>query len=122
MKKKILVADDDDGVVELLQSAFENAGYDVVCSQTGFKLLDLVVRERPDLIILDVMMPGMDGYSFQLKLDENESTSMMPVIIITALPAARSLFEKFPQVKLFLNKPFDTAELLSKVKELCGGN
>ncbi|MGA2091434.1 MAG: response regulator [Endomicrobiales bacterium] len=122
MKKKILIADDDESIMDLLQCAFEAADYTVVCCLTGSKLMDIVTKQRPDLIILDVMMPGIDGYSLQIKLDENELTKKTPVIIITALPAARVLFEKFPQVKMFLNKPFETAELVNKAIELCGGN
>jgi DNA-binding response OmpR family regulator len=122
MKKKILIADDDESIVDLVQCALENAGFEPVACLTGSKLMEVVNKQRPDLIILDVMMPGIDGYSLQIKLDENELTKTTPVIIITALPAARVLFEKFPQVKLFLHKPFETNVLVDKVKELCGGN
>jgi DNA-binding response OmpR family regulator len=121
MKKKILIADDDEGIVDLLQCAFEGAGFTVLSCLTGSKMIDMVHKQRPDLIILDLMMPGIDGYSLQIKLDADESTRTTPVIIITALPAARSLFAAFPQVKLFVHKPFDTTEFVNNAIELCGG-
>jgi DNA-binding response OmpR family regulator len=120
MPKKVLVADDEEEIVELLKSSFEMQGYSVVSTLHGSLLLNLVEREKPDLLVLDVMLPGIDGYSLQFQLSQGDATRNIPVIVITALPASRSLFEKFPQVKMFLNKPFDTGELLKKVKEILG--
>ncbi|MCX5778871.1 MAG: response regulator [Elusimicrobia bacterium] len=122
MKKKILIVDDDENIIDLLQFAFEAAGYEVVCWPNGTKFIDMVESSRPDLIILDLVMPGIDGYSLQILLDENEATRAIPVIVMTGLPAARGLFEKYPQVKLFVQKPFNTAALVKTAIELCGGN
>lgn len=120
MAKKILIADDEEEIIELLRCTLEPAGYQVKSISYGTTLLSLLKTENPDLLILDVLLPGMDGYSLQLQLAQEESTRDMPVIVLTALPAARSLFEKFPQVKAFINKPFDTGLLLTKVKEVIG--
>lgn len=118
MPGKILVADDDNEIIELLKCVLESSGYSVVSVMHGGKLPDLVKQEKPDLIILDVLLPGLDGYSLQLQLSQDEETNSVPVIVLTALPASRSLFEKFQQVKCFMSKPFETEKLLSEVKKV----
>jgi CheY-like chemotaxis protein len=120
MPKKILIADDEEEIIELLRTALELAGYEVLGISSGSKLFELIENSKPDLLILDVLMPGFDGYSMQLHLSQYESTKNIPVIVITALPAARTLFEKFPQVKLFLTKPFNTDTIVKKVNEIFG--
>ena len=120
MAKKILVADDDPEIVELLQFSLTSAGYTVVSVPDGFCLPALVKKEKPDLLILDVMLPGMDGYSLEVQFSHNEETRQMPVIVLTALPAARQLFEQFPQVKKFMSKPFESADVVAQVKEILG--
>lgn len=120
MPKKVLVADDEEEIVELLTVALEGAGYAVVSTIHGSRIPGLVEKEKPDLMILDVMMPGIDGYSLQLQFAENKSTKDIPVIIMTALPASRKLFERFPQMKHFVSKPFETEEITKKVQELLG--
>ena len=115
-----MIADDEEEIIELLRSLFERSGYSVVSTTSGSRLPILVQKEKPDLLILDILLPGLDGYSLQLQFSQEEATKDLPVIVITALPAARTLFEEFKQVKLFLNKPFDTDVLLKKVKEILG--
>ncbi|MBN1622169.1 MAG: response regulator [Endomicrobiales bacterium] len=120
MAKKILIADDEQEIIDLLEIALKSANYDVVSVTHGAQIPELIQKEKPDLLILDVLLPGIDGYSLQLQFSQQEQTRNIPVIIITALPAAKTLFEKFQQVKLFLSKPFDTSELLVKVEEILG--
>lgn len=120
MPKRILIAEDDEEIAEFLTAAFESSGYAVTHTAHGGRLPELVGKVRPDLLVLDVLLPGLDGYSLQLQLAQDESTKNLPVIVTTALPASRSLFTKFPQVRLFLEKPFDTNLLLAKVKEILG--
>ena len=122
MPGKILVADDDEEILELLESALTVAGYKVHTVRTGINLINLIKQEKPDLMLLDVMMPGMDGYSLQLDLSQKEETRTIPVIILTALPASKALFEKFEQVKHFINKPFDLDKLIENIKELLKNN
>lgn len=118
MSKKILVADDEEEILELIKTAFEREGYQVVSAIHGSRLISLIKTEKPDLLVLDVLLPGIDGYSLQLQLAQDEATKHIPVIIMTALPASRALFESFDQVKLFLPKPFEMDTLTSKVKEI----
>jgi len=117
---KILIAEDDEEIAELLIAACESAGYAAVHTAHGGRLGEIIKKVQPDILILDVLLPGIDGYSLQLQLARDEATRNLPVIVATALPAARSLFEKFPQVKLFIEKPFDVHELLGKIKEIIG--
>jgi DNA-binding response OmpR family regulator len=81
-------------------------------------LFDCIARENPALLILDFDLPGLDGYSLQVELSNNEATQHLPVIILTALPASKTLFEQFKQVAFFLNKPFDIDDLLIKIKDI----
>ena len=118
MPKKILVADDEEEIIEFIQTAFEREGYQTVSTIHGSRLIALIKTENPDLVVLDVMLPGIDGYSLQLQLAQDETTKHIPVIVMTALPASRALFEKFEQVKMFLPKPFEIDVLLSKVREI----
>lgn len=118
MAKTVVVADDEDEIVELLRTALESHGYTVLSTSHGAKLPELIKSSRPDLLLLDVLLPGLDGYSLQLQFAQDETTRHLPVIVITALPAARTLFEKFEQVKLFMHKPFDTDVLLKHVDEI----
>lgn len=122
MKKKILIADDDETLTELLACAFGNAGWDPVTCTTGSNVLEAIKRDPPGIIVLDLVMPGLDGYTLLIKMDGNPQTRNIPVIVISALPAARGLFDKFQQVKLFLDKPFDPNVIVEKAGELCGGS
>jgi DNA-binding response OmpR family regulator len=120
MPKKVLIAEDDEEITELLKTTFETAGYAVTGTAYGGRLPDLIKKVCPDILILDVMLPGLDGYSLQLQLAQDEATRELPVIVTTALPATRALFEKFPQVKSFVDKPFDARELLDTVRGIIG--
>jgi len=118
MTRKILIADDEEEILELIKTALEREGYGVVLVTHGSRLIPLIKTEKPDLLLLDVLLPGIDGYSLQLQLAQEEFTRELPVIVMTALPAARTLFEKFEQVKMFMTKPFEMDVLTNKVKEI----
>lgn len=120
MAKKIVVADDEPEITELMETILQAEGYQVVSVPHGAQLPNIVLKEKPDLLLLDVLLPGIDGYSLQLQFAQQESTKNIPVIVLTALPATRSLFEKFEQVKAFISKPFNPDELTKKIKEILG--
>ena len=120
MTKKILIVDDEKEIVELLEVALKAKGYNVISVAHGNTLFEIVVNEKPDLIILDILLPGLDGYSIQLQFAHQEETKNVSVIILTALPAAKTLFDEFKQVKGFISKPFEMANLLNKVNEILG--
>ncbi|MFH1368406.1 MAG: response regulator [Elusimicrobiota bacterium] len=120
MAKKILIADDDQEIIDFLNVTLDMGGYNVISVQHGGQVPAAVKKEKPDLLILDVLMPGLDGYSLMLYLAQQNDTKNIPVIVASALPATRSLFEKFQQVKVFFDKPFDSDKLLDKVREILG--
>lgn len=115
---KILVADDENDIVELITMALENHGHIVHPFYAGDEIIAELKKSDYDLVIMDILMPGIDGFNIQLKLNEDKKLKNTPVIIISALQPASSLFEKFEQVKGFIVKPFDPEELVKKVEEV----
>ena len=79
--------------------------------------MDEIAKLKPSLLILDIMLPGLDGYSLQLRLAQDPATKDMPVVILTALESSRPMFDQFPQVKAFCSKPFQTAEFVQTVRK-----
>ena len=114
----ILVVDDTPANVKMLDTLLGVTGYRVVTATNGQEALDQVAAERPDLILLDVVMPVMDGYETCRRLRENYETRFLPIIMITASGEQ----EKVKALELgaddFISKPFDQAELLARVKSL----
>src|SRR5882757_6772406 len=109
---KILVVDDDNSVVIVLQHLLTRAGYTVCVAYDGKEGLATAREENPDLIILDLMMPEIDGITASGVLFQDPVMRLIPVIILTAKGAARSMMELLPNVRLYLDKPFDPPELL----------
>ena len=87
-----------------------------VCD-SGRRAWDEIVAFKPDMLLLDVMLPGIDGYSLQMRLSQDDSTKDIPVILLTALESARALFQKFPQVVGLMTKPFVPSDLLKSVQD-----
>lgn len=114
---KILVVDDEKDVVELLKFLLEKDGYTVITAFNGREALDVIHGQRPDLVLLDVMMPEMDGYTVQTKLQEDPSTRDIPLIILTAKGQLRDVFAMSSNVKAYMEKPFDPKALRLKIKE-----
>ncbi|MCP4650434.1 MAG: response regulator [PVC group bacterium] len=119
MPKKILVVDDEVHVLKLLESRLRANGYEVITASDGEEGLQKVSSENPDLIILDVVMPKMDGYTFVRKIKYDTSIRTIPIIILTAKNELKELFE-LEGAKDYIVKPFKTEELLTKVKENLG--
>jgi len=124
MPHKILIIDDDSGIVEVIKNALTKKNYEVFTASNGNEGLELVKKTPPDLILLDVMMPSMNGYEFlralkALKIIEGKA--MIPVIVITAKEEMEELF-KFEGVKEYLVKPAESSELIKKLEECLGPN
>jgi len=116
---KILVVDDTPQNVKLLADLLAVKGYAVVTAATGAEALDKVEVERPDLVLLDVVMPGMSGYEVCRKIRETPATAILPVVMVTALDPAQ---ERIKGIEAgaddFLSKPINQAELLARVRSL----
>ena len=114
----ILIADDEKDVVELIKFMLERDGNTVTEAFDGAQALKEVGKAKPDLIILDVMMPELDGYSVATKLFEDQETKDIPLIILTAKGKMKDLFQSLPNVRAYIEKPFEPALLRTKVREL----
>ncbi|MGH2768877.1 MAG: response regulator [Actinomycetota bacterium] len=119
MAKKILVADDDPVIIELLQVNLEMEGYEVVTAQDGEQAVVVAEQERPDLVILDIMMPGMDGWSAQRALLETPGLGRIPVIFLSARAQQADLRRGYEAgVAEYVTKPFDPAALLQIIEQI----
>ena len=114
---KILVVDDEKDVVELLKFLLEKDGYTVATAYNGREALTAANENIPDLILLDVMMPEMDGYTVQTQLLDNPKTREIPIIILTAKGQLRDVFAMSANVKAYIEKPFDPKTLRLKIQE-----
>jgi len=115
---KILVVDDVPENVRLLQAVLVPRGYEVVTATDGQAALDLVEAEEPDLILLDVMMPGLDGYAVCRHLRANDATAVLPVIMVTSSVGQEKKKAIEAGADDFIPKPFNHDELLARVRSL----
>jgi len=114
-----LAVDDEKHIVRLVQVNLERAGYEVVTASDGKEALQKVEDENPDLVVLDVMMPYMDGFEVLQNLRRNPSTRDIPVIMLTAKAQDADVFKGWQSgVDCYLTKPFNPMELLSFVKRI----
>jgi len=119
MPRKILTVDDEKHIVRLIQVNLERHGYEVVTAYDGREALQKVDEERPDLVILDVMMPYMDGFEVLQNLKRNPETRDIPVIMLTAKAQDADVFKGWQSgVDCYLTKPFNPMELISFVQRI----
>ncbi|HVY46499.1 MAG TPA: response regulator [Minicystis sp.] len=117
--KTILVADDEYAIVEALSALLTDEGYNVVTAANGEEALARIADARPDVVLLDVMMPGIDGRGVLSRMRDDTATAAIPVIVMSA--AARPLSPAQLGGAIFLRKPFDLAVLLRAIAKLVGG-
>jgi adenylate cyclase len=115
---KILVVDDVPQNVRLLEAVLVPRGYEVFMANDGLSALELVESEQPDLILLDVMMPGLDGYAVCAHLRENDATAVLPVIMVTSSIGQEKTRAIEAGADDFIPKPFNHDELLTRVRSL----
>lgn len=115
---KILIADDDDLLVELLEFQFQQAGFETVGALDGEAALDQTLKERPDLIILDGMMPVFNGFEVLRHLKSTPDLKRIPVIMLTARQTDYDIATGLEQGAAdYVIKPFSPVELLARVKK-----
>lgn len=115
----ILVADDEDDVRNLVVYRLSRSGYDVVEARDGEEALQLAARTTPDLAVLDVMMPKVDGYEVTRRLRTDAATSRIPVILLTSRSQESDVSQGFDVgADDYLKKPFNPDELTARVRAL----
>ena len=118
-KAKILVVDDDASSLELMEAMLVPNGYEIITANDGSKAVAIIIEKKPDLILLDIMMPGLDGYSTLAKIKENKVSSKIPVVMLTAMgfQLNKELALRFGAVG-YITKPVDLDELLKTISRL----
>lgn len=122
-RKKILIVDDDRDFRELLKAVLQE-DYEILHAFDGQEGLDLAVKENPDAILLDVMMPKVAGIEMLRSLQSDLDTRRIPVIILTAShfdPTTQLMFEQEPNVRAFLQKPCDMEDLRKRIEGCLAG-
>jgi CheY-like chemotaxis protein len=117
---KILIADDDPLMHQLYGRHIERAGYQMIGAVNGHEAIEVAVRDKPRVIVMDIMMPEMDGLTAALRLKKAEATRRIPIIMITANPSYHLCHQQSEYVgaAVFLTKPFGPARLLQEIRGL----
>lgn len=119
MEKKILVVDDEPHIIRLIQTQLERENYAIVTAFDGQTALEMVEVEQPGLIILDTMMPIMDGFEALQNLKKNPVTRSIPVLMLTAKRPDADIFRGWDNgADCYLCKPFAPAELLAYLRRI----
>ncbi len=119
MKKKILIVEDDPDLVYVLQRLMGLLGHDTIAAKTGKEAMKIVASELPDLIILDIMLPEMDGFEVSRKIRENLATRGIPIIAVTALTAFKDKQKCFQSgCNEYIPKPLIPTKLASSVEKM----
>ena len=117
----ILLADDDQDILDLVAFRLERAEYRVLKTADGEEALRIILEQQPDLAVLDVMMPKIDGLEVVRRIRQNEATSRMPVILLSAAVHEASVTKGFEAgADDYMKKPFSPPELLARVQAVLG--
>ena len=119
MAKRILVVDDDPVAQALMESRLVKVGYEVLKAGDGQKGLDMTRAQKPDLILLDVEMPEMNGFTFVMELKKLEDVKATPIIVLTAHQENKPIFHRHG-IDNYLVKPVNFDDLFAKMNELLG--
>jgi len=117
--KKILIVDDEPQLALAVKIRLQAHGYEVTLAADGRQALEAVAHSRPDCILLDVLMPVMDGYSCLRQLNASLGRGVIPVIILTSRDRMKDLFE-LEGIADYIIKPFDHEDLLARIERVVG--
>ena len=119
-KKQIMVVDDEKNLLLLMHEVLENAGFDVLMAESGQECLEKLKKVKPDLIIMDMMMPKMSGYDTIRKIREDPKTKDLRIIILTVSRIAEVSKFQLSKFKIldYINKPFDIKEIVDKINKI----
>ena len=114
---KVLIVDDNEDALTLMKFALQKDGYDIFLAKSGQEAIDITNKERPDLILLDVMMPKMDGFTTCRKIHFCEENKNIPIIMVTAKNDINDLMRGLESGAIdYIKKPFHNLELVARVK------
>ncbi len=120
-KRTIMVVDDSPDLVEIVRLTLEGKGFNVRCAYSGKELLAALEKEKPDLILLDIMMPGMDGLEVLVRLKWKLGTASIPVILLTAKVHHEDVLRGYKLgTDHYIKKPFDNTQLVTSINRLLG--
>ena len=119
--RTILVVDDDPSVRTLLEMVLEVEGFEVLCAPNGERALEMIAERRPDVLLVDVMMPGIDGRAMTRQLRDDPATRNLPVVICSALADDPEQWQAWAAgANSFIPKPFDVDALVTELAEAFG--
>ncbi|MFC1697544.1 PleD family two-component system response regulator [Nanoarchaeota archaeon] len=117
-KKKVLVVDDEPHILKLVEYTLSKSGFEVITGFVGQEALKRAESDQPDLILLDVMMPNMDGFETAKILKENQETKHIPIVFLSAKTRFEDEWKGFESGAVdYIKKPFEPQHLVEKVNE-----
>lgn len=123
MAKKIMVVDDEESLIELVKAILENEGYEVISAMNGEECLEKLKMVKPDLILLDMMMPGMSGREVCEKIRKNPKTKDLKIAFLTVAKFSEAGKDVLKEMNVldYITKPFDNEDLVRRVKRIVEG-
>jgi DNA-binding NarL/FixJ family response regulator len=119
MKKRLLIVDDEPNLLRAVEAVLRNEGFETSTARSGREALLSVAQNIPDLIVSDVRMPGMDGYTLARRLRSSSGYALIPIVFLSAKDEMRDRIEGFRSgVDVYVTKPFEPDELLAVIKNL----
>jgi DNA-binding response OmpR family regulator len=122
MAKKIMVVDDEESLLELVSAVLEEAGYDAITASNGEEALAKLKTEKPDLVLLDMMMPGMSGREVCTRIRSDPKTKELKIAFLTVAKFSEVGKDQLSKMNVsdYITKPFDNEDLLKRVKKILG--
>ncbi len=115
--RKVLVIDDEPGIIEIVEANLEGDGFEVISAINGKEGLEKIKSDRPDLVVLDVMMPEMDGWEVLRRIEQDPDLAGLPVIMLTAKAADEDYIHGLEEGAVeYITKPFYPQELVNRIK------
>jgi len=119
MSKKVLIVDDEPGIIVALQFLMEQSGYATMVAFSGEEAMEAVAKHHPDLMLLDIMLPVVDGFEVCQRVRENPDWNNIRIVLVTALGNEANVTKGLDLgADAYVTKPFSNADLVAKVKEL----
>ena len=117
MPKTVLVVDDEPIIVEISKRKLEENGFEIMTAYNGEQAMAQLKKKIPDLIVLDIQMPGMNGYTFIMEKNKIPAYGHIPVIVVTSLPETEQVFKRHG-AQAYILKPLKLQDLVDKVVEI----